>query len=44
MNTESVGQAKTTIQALPLAADGFLGFDFSPVGPLKPPGILIQKK
>jgi hypothetical protein len=28
MKTESVDQAKATIQALPLAADGFLGFEF----------------
>ena len=44
MNTESVDQAKATIQALPLAANGFLGFEFIPVGPLKPLGLLIQGK
>src|SRR5215472_1407049 len=43
MNTESVDQAKTTIQA-PLAANGFLAFDFIPFGPLKPLGLLIQGK
>ena len=44
MSTESVDQAKATIQALPLAANGFLEFDFIPVGPLKPLGLLIQDK
>ena len=44
MNTESVDQAKATIQALPLAANGFLEFQFIPVGPLKPLGLLIQGK
>lgn len=44
MNTESLDQAKATILALPLAANGLLGFDFIPVGPLKPLGLLIQGK
>ena len=44
MNTESVDQAKATIQALPLAANGFLEFDFIPVGPLRPLGLLIQSR
>jgi hypothetical protein len=44
MNTELVDHAKTTIQALPLAANGFLAFDFIPGGPLKPLGLLIQGK
>ena len=42
MNAESVDQAKATIEALPLAANGFLEFDFIPVEPLKPLGLLIQ--
>lgn len=42
MQTESVAQAEATIHALPLAANGFLGFEFIPVGPLKPLGLLIQ--
>ena len=44
MNTESVDQAHATIQSLPLAAKGFLQFEFIPVGPLKPLGLLIQGK
>ena len=42
MNTESLDQAKAMILGLPLAANGFLGFEFIPVGPLKPLGLLIQ--
>ena len=44
MNSESVDQAQATIQSLPLAANGFLRFEFIPVGPLKPLGLLIQGK
>jgi hypothetical protein len=44
MNTESVEEAKATVHELPLAAGGFLGFEFIPVGPLKPLGLLIQGK
>jgi hypothetical protein len=44
MNTESLDQAKSIIHEPPLAANGFLGFDFIPVGPLKPLGLLIQGK
>jgi hypothetical protein len=42
MNTESLDQAKSIIHALPLAGNGFLVFDFIPVGPLKPLGLLIK--
>ena len=42
MNIESLDQAKSMIHELPLAANGFLGFEFIPVGPLKPLGLLIQ--
>ena len=44
MNTESLDQAKWIIHELPLAANGFLGFEVIPVGPLKPLGLLIQGK
>lgn len=44
MKTESVDQAKGTIQALQLAANGFLRFEFIPAGPLKPLDLLIQGK
>ncbi|MCP1842604.1 hypothetical protein ACVIHI_004479 [Bradyrhizobium sp. USDA 4524] len=42
MNVDSVEQAKTTINALPLAAGGILAFEMIPVGPLKPLGLLLQ--
>ncbi|WP_076865671.1 hypothetical protein [Bradyrhizobium mercantei] len=42
MNVDSVEQAKATINALPLAAGGILGFEMIPVGPLKPLGLLLQ--
>jgi hypothetical protein len=42
MNVDSVEQAKATVNALPLAAGGFLAFETIPVGPLKPLGLLIQ--
>jgi hypothetical protein len=44
MNVDSVEQAKSTVNALPLAGGGFLGFEMIPVGPLKPLGLLIQGK
>jgi hypothetical protein len=44
MNAASVDEAKATISALPLAAGGFLSYEFLPVGPLKPLGMLIQGK
>jgi hypothetical protein len=44
MNAASVDEAKATIGALPLAAGGFLAYEFLPVGPLKPLGMLIQGK
>ena len=34
MDTESLDQAKSKIHDLPLAANGFLGFEFIPIGPL----------
>ena len=42
MHTESIDEAKSRIQHLPLVANGFLKFDFIPVGPLKPLGLLIE--
>ena len=44
MNVESVDEAKATVGSLPLAAGGFLSYEFLPVGPLKPLGLLIQGK
>ncbi len=42
MQADSLDDAKTTIAALPLAAQGFLDFQFIPVGPLAPLGLLLQ--
>jgi hypothetical protein len=42
MNVASVDEAKAAVDALPLAAGGFLNYEFLPVGPLKPLGLLIQ--
>lgn len=44
MNAESVDEAKAAIGSLPLAAGGFLSYEFLPVGPLKPLSLLIQGK
>ncbi len=42
MNEESVDAARATINSLPLAAGGFISFEFVPVGPLAPLGLLLQ--
>jgi hypothetical protein len=42
MNSTSVEEAKSIIEALPLAANGYLAFEYIPVGPLQPLGLLIQ--
>ncbi|CAM2152192.1 Muconolactone isomerase domain-containing protein [Pararobbsia alpina] len=42
MDVASVEEAKATVGKLPLAAGGFISFDFTPVGPLTPLGRLIQ--
>jgi hypothetical protein len=44
MNVESVEQAKTTIEALPLVTGGYAKYEFMQVGPLAPLGLLIQGK
>ena len=44
MNVDSVEQAKSTIEALPLATEGFFQYEFLQVGPLAPLGMLIQGK
>ena len=44
MNVESVEQARTTIEALPLVTGGYAKYDFMQVGPLAPLGLLIQGK
>jgi hypothetical protein len=44
MNVESVDEAKATLNALPLVADGLMTYDYLPVGPLAPLGRLIQDR
>jgi|SRR5215469_4577268 len=44
MSVESLDEAKALIGALPLATDGILKFEYIPVGPLMPLGMLIQGK
>ena len=44
MSAGSVEQAKASLDALPLVMDGNLAFDYLPVGPLKPLGLLLQGK
>jgi hypothetical protein len=44
MNVESINEAKSTVDAMPLASNGFLGFEYLQVGPLKPLGLLLQSK
>jgi hypothetical protein len=42
MNCTSVEAAKSIVEALPLATNGYLVFEYIPVGPLKPLGLLID--
>lgn len=44
MEVESVDAAKAAVKAMPLAAGGFLDYEFLAVGPLKPLSLLIQGK
>jgi len=44
MNVESVEQARATLDALPLVADGLMTYELMPVGPLVPLGRLIQDR
>ena len=44
MDVDSVEQAKATLDALPLVADGLMTYELMPVGPLAPLGLLIQNK
>lgn len=44
MNVDSVEQAKTTIEELPLVIGGYAKYEFMQVGPLAPLGLLIQGK
>src|SRR6201999_1678628 len=42
LNTESVEQAKQALGALPLVSGGYAEYEYVPVGPLKPLGLLLQ--
>lgn len=44
MNVESVEQAQATLNALPLVAEGLMKYEYLPVTPLSPLGLLIQGK
>jgi hypothetical protein len=44
MSVDSVEQAKTVVEALPLAAGGFATYQLMQVGPLAPLGMLIPGK
>jgi hypothetical protein len=44
MNAESVEQARSAVNALPLATGGFATYELMQVGPLAPLGLLIQGK
>jgi hypothetical protein len=42
VNSTSVEEARSIVEALPLAANGYLVFEYIPVGPLQPLGLLIK--
>ena len=42
VNAASIEAARSILEALPLAANGYLVFEYIPVGPLRPLGLLIQ--
>ncbi len=42
MNAESVEEAKAVTDRMPLVAEGYATYEFQPVGPLKPLGLLLQ--
>jgi len=44
VSAESVDAAKTHLHGLPLGQAGLMDFDFIPVGPLAPLGMLIAEK
>ena len=44
MSVDSVGEAKKTVEAMPLVINGFATYELIPVGPLAPLGLLIQGK
>jgi hypothetical protein len=44
MNVESIDDARASTGALPLVTAGIAEYDFMPLGPLAPLGLLIQSK
>ena len=44
MNVDSVDAARATLSELPLLANNLATLELTPVGPLKPLGLLIQGK
>ncbi|NLS00712.1 hypothetical protein HGP17_28110 [Rhizobium sp. P38BS-XIX] len=44
MNVDSVDQARAEVGTLPLVTGGFATYEFMPLGPLAPLGLLIQGK
>jgi hypothetical protein len=44
MNVESVDEAKAALSKLAFVADQLMSYEFMPVSPLKPLGVLIQGK
>ena len=42
MNAASVEEARSMVEMLPLAANGYLVFEYIAVGPLQPLALLIQ--
>jgi hypothetical protein len=44
MNVESVDKAKEIVGQMPIVAGGYAEYQFIPVGPLAPLGMLIQGK
>jgi hypothetical protein len=44
LNVESIDAAKAIIEQMPIVAEGFASYDYIPVGPLMPLGMLLQGK
>ncbi|WP_446742705.1 hypothetical protein [Silvibacterium acidisoli] len=44
MNTESVEEATSAVDGMPLVAGGYATYQFWPVGPLAPLALLLQGK
>jgi hypothetical protein len=44
MNVESVEKAKAVTDEMPIVKAGFAAYEFIPIGPLAPLGMLIQGK